>query len=95
MACGCSNTPLEQLNVAKESFGTNQTVEIKATTFQGQFIARTEDGAIYEMKCDINSDSAGNRSKVLYKNCLFDPIYSLPKKPLPPPMPPIQLEKDK
>lgn len=89
---GCSNTPLEQLNVAKNSFGTNQTVEIKASSIIGQFIARTQDGAIYEVKCDVQGDSIVNspNSKVLYKNCLFDPIYSVPPKPISP----IKLEKE-
>jgi hypothetical protein len=82
MGCvGCNNTHTERQQAAKDSF-TNQEVEVKATTCNIQFIARCEDGSIWELIVDGEKD-ANNQTKVIYKNCLFDPIYVVPKKPLP------------
>jgi hypothetical protein len=77
------------MEVIRSSF-TNQACQIKHTTYQNQFIVRCEDGSIWEVKMDDGMDLA----IISYKNCIFDPLYKLPEKPVAPPLPPLILEKN-
>lgn len=88
---GCSNTHKQRQDAVAKSF-TNQTVQVKATTYMDQFIVRCEDGSVWEVKANANN----LMPIIIYKNCLFDPLYSLPPlplKPVDPPLPPLPLEK--
>jgi len=89
---GCSNTHKQRQDAVIQSF-TNQTVQVKATTYVDQFIVRCDDGSIWEIKVKTASDGYNNIAPILYKNCLFDALYSLPLKPEAPPLPPLPLEK--
>jgi len=92
---GCSSSHTQRQEIALKSFGTNQLVEVKATTYMDQFIVRCEDGSIWEIKVSTSSDSCG-KIPITYKNCLFDALYRIPPRPLPlvPPSPQILLEKE-
>ena len=79
LMCGCTNSPAERLAEVEKSF-TNQTAVAKATTYDSQFVVRCADGSIWEV---LTRDS-DFKPKIFYKNCLFDPVYSLPT---PPPKP--------
>lgn len=81
---GCSNTHKERQEAVERSF-TNQSVQVKATTYPDQFIVRCEDGSIWEVKVQVEMVAPLIHN---YKNCLFDPLYKLP-----PPLPPLPLEK--
>lgn len=84
---GCSNTHTQRQEAAREAF-TNQEVEVKATTYFDQFVVRCEDGSIWEVKVKTNQDGYNNiPAPVYYKNCLFDPLYKLPEKPIAPQLP--------
>jgi hypothetical protein len=89
---GCSNTPYQRQESVTKSF-TNQTVQVKATTYIDQFIVRCEDGSIWEVKTDTTSYI---NPLIVYKNCLFDALYKTPEKPvapLLPTIPPLPLER--
>lgn len=66
---------IECQKIAHNSF-TNQAVNVKVTSYRDQFIARCEDGSIWEIR--VNNYTGD----VVYKNCLFDSLYKLPNKPL-------------
>lgn len=89
-AIGCSNTQHQRQEAVANSFS-NQTVQVKATTYPDQFIVRCEDGSIWEVKAA--PESGTYNIPITYKNCLFDALYRLPEKPVVPQLPPLPLEK--
>jgi len=70
---GCSQSPYEQQQIVMQAF-TNQVLvasQIKATTLNGQYIVRLDDGSVWEIKNDINT------GRICYRNCLFDPQFRI------------------
>jgi len=89
---GCNSNPAQRHDAVVKAFAARE-IEVKATSYGDQYIVRCEDdGSIWEIKASTSIDGLGN-IPIIYKNCLFDPLYKIPDKPVRPPKPPLPLEQ--
>ena len=89
---GCNSNSAQRYDAVQAAFTERSQAEVKATSYNTQYIVRCNDGSIWEIKASSKTDGIGN-VKILYKNCIFDSLYRVPEKPIVPPQPPLPLEK--